>query len=65
MLRFEEIFSYALSGNDFVWEGVDTDTNEHLKETLGVSSTPKVSSLFLSRSLNLKRWFQKKFLRKC
>ena len=55
MLRFEEIFSYALSGNDFVREGVDTDTNEHLKETLSVSSTPKVSSLVLSRSLNLRR----------
>ena len=32
-------FSHAPSKNDFTREGIDTETNEHLEEILGVSST--------------------------
>ena len=56
-------FFYALSGNDFARELVDTETNEQLKGTLGVSSITKISLLFLLRSLNLTRRFQEKALK--
>lgn len=60
---FKKCFSYVPYKYNVAREDVDTETNEQIEKTSGVSSTTQKAPSF--ESLNLERTLREKIVKKC